>query len=212
MAVDKAINQAPLGLDGSLSSGVMRGVNTSDEGIEIEIEDPESVSIRAGGTEIEIDPDEVDEDEFSENLAEDMDDGQLAELAGDLIGEFEEDISARKDWMQTYVDGLDLLGMKIDDRTEPWPGACGIYHPMLSEALVKFQAETMMETFPAAGPIKTEIIGKETSEKKDAARRVQDDMNYQLTEVMVEYRPEHERMLWGLGLAGNAFKKVYYDP
>ena len=212
MAVDKAINQAPLGLDGSLSSGVMRGVNTMDEGIEIEIEDPESVSIRAGGTEIEIDPDEVDEDEFSENLAEDMDDGQLAELAGDLIGEFEEDISARKDWMQTYVDGLDLLGMKIDDRTEPWPGACGIYHPMLSEALVKFQAETMMETFPAAGPIKTEIIGKETSEKKDAARRVQDDMNYQLTDVMVEYRPEHERMLWGLGLAGNAFKKVYYDP
>ena len=212
MAVDKAINQAPLGLDGSLSSGVMRGVNTMDEGIEIEIEDPESVSIRAGGTEIEIDPDEVDEDEFSENLAEDMDDGQLAELAGDLIGEFEEDISARKDWMQTFVDGLDLLGMKIDDRTEPWPGACGIYHPMLSEALVKFQAETMMETFPAAGPIKTEIIGKETSEKKDAARRVQDDMNYQLTDVMVEYRPEHERMLWGLGLAGNAFKKVYYDP
>jgi hypothetical protein len=209
MAVDKAINQAPLGLDGSLSSGVMRGVNTMDEGIEIEIEDPESVSIRAGGTEIEIDPDEVDEDEFSENLAEDMDDGQLAELAGDLIGEFEEDISARKDWMQTFVDGLDLLGMKIDDRTEPWPGACGIYHPMLSEALVKFQAETMMETFPAAGPIKTEIIGKETSEKKDAARRVQDDMNYQLTDVMVEYRPEHERMLWGLGLAGNAFKKVY---
>ena len=212
MAVDKAINQAPLGLDGSLSSGVMRGINTMDEGIEIEIEDPESVSIRAGGTEIEIDPDAVDEDEFSENLAEYMDEGQLAELAGDLIGEFEEDISARKDWMQTYVDGLDLLGMKIDDRTEPWPGACGIYHPMLSEALVKFQAETMMETFPAAGPIKTEIIGKETSEKKDAARRVQDDMNYQLTDVMVEYRPEHERMLWGLGLAGNAFKKVYYDP
>ena len=212
MAIDKALNQAPIGLDSTLSSGVMRGVNTSDEGIEIEIEDPESVSIRAGGTEIEIDPDEVDEDEFAENLAETLDEGQLTELAGDLIGEFEEDISARKDWMQTYVDGLDLLGMKIDDRTEPWPGACGIYHPMLSEALVKFQAETMMETFPAAGPIKTEIIGKETSEKKDAARRVQDDMNYQLTDVMVEYRPEHERMLWGLGLAGNAFKKVYYDP
>ena len=212
MAIDKALNQAPLGIDSTLSSGIMRGVNAPDEGIEIEIEDPESVSIRAGGTEIEIDPDAVDEDEFAENLAEDMDDGQLAELAGDLIGEFEEDISSRKDWMQTYVDGLDLLGMKIDDRTEPWPGACGIYHPMLSEALVKFQAETMMETFPAAGPVKTEIIGKETSEKKDAARRVQDDMNYQLTDVMVEYRPEHERMLWGLGLAGNAFKKVYYDP
>ena len=212
MAVDKSLNQAPLGLDSSFSSGMMRGVNAPDEDIEIEIEDPEEVTIRAGDTEIEIDPDAEEDDGFNENLADILDDGQLTELAGDLIGEFEEDISSRKDWMQTYVDGLDLLGMKIDDRTEPWPGACGIYHPMLSEALVKFQAETMMETFPAAGPVKTEIIGKETSEKKDAARRVQDDMNYQLTDVMVEYRPEHERMLWGLGLAGNAFKKVYYDP
>jgi hypothetical protein len=129
-----------------------------------------------------------------------------------LIGEFEEDTSSRKDWMQTYVDGLELLGMKIEDRTEPWPGACGVHHPLLSEALVKFQAETIMETFPAKGPVKTQIIGKETPEKKEAAQRVQDDMNYQLTDVMVEYRPEHERMLWGLGLAGNAFKKVYYDP
>jgi len=212
MAVDKSFNQAPLGLDSSLASGMMRGVNVPDEDIEIEIEDPEEVTIRAGDTEIEIDPDAEEDDGFNENLADILDDGQLTELASDLIGEFEEDISSRKDWMQTYVDGLDLLGMKIDDRTEPWPGACGIYHPMLSEALVKFQAETMMETFPAAGPVKTEIIGKETSEKKDAARRVQDDMNYQLTDVMVEYRPEHERMLWGLGLAGNAFKKVYYDP
>jgi hypothetical protein len=212
MAIDKALNQAPLGLDSSLSSGLMRGVNAPDEDIEIEIEDPEEVTIRAGDMEIEIDPDAEEDDGFNENLAEILDDGQLTELAGDLIGEFEEDISSRKDWMQTYVDGLDLLGMKIDDRTEPWPGACGIYHPMLAEALVKFQAETMMETFPAAGPVKTEIIGKETSEKKDAAQRVQADMNYQLTDVMVEYRPEHERMLWGLGLAGNAFKKVYYDP
>jgi hypothetical protein len=114
--------------------------------------------------------------------------------------------------MQTYVDGLELLGMKVDDRTEPWPGACGVYHPMLSEALVKFQAETMMETFPARGPVRTEIIGKETPAKKEAAERVQADMNYQLTDVMIEYRPEHERMLWGLGLSGNAFKKVYFDP
>jgi hypothetical protein len=212
MAIDKALNQAPLGLDSTFSSGVMKGVNAPEDDIEIEIEDPESVSIRSGDTEIEIDPDEVDEDEFNENLADVLDEGQLAELAGDLIGEFEEDISSRKDWMQTYVDGLELLGMKVDDRTEPWPGACGIYHPMLSEALVKFQAETMMETFPAAGPVKTEIVGKETPEKRDAARRVQDDMNYQLTDVMVEYRPEHERMLWGLGLSGNAFKKVYFDP
>ena len=185
MAIDKALNQAPLGLDASFSSGVMPGVNTTDDDIEIEIEDPEEVTIRTGDLEIEIDPDAIDEDEFNENLADTLDEGQLTELAGDLIGEFEEDVSSRKDWIQTYVDGLELLGMKIDDRTEPWPGACGVYHPMLSEALVKFQAETMMETFPAAGPVKTEIIGKETSQKKEAATRVQDDMNYQLTDVMV---------------------------
>jgi hypothetical protein len=153
-----------------------------------------------------------EEDDFSDNLAEDLDEGTLQKLASDLIGDFDSDIGARKDWMQTYVDGLELLGMKIEDRAEPWEGACGVYHPLLSEALVKFQAETMMETFPAAGPVKTEIIGKETQEKKDAAVRVSADMNYQLTEVMKEYRPEHERLLWGLGLSGNAFKKVYYDP
>jgi len=205
MDIDKALNQAPLGL----SPEDMMG---QEPDIEIEIEDPEEVTIRSGDMEIEIDPDEAEEDEFNENLAEDLDEGQLTQLAGDLIGEFEEDLSSRKDWIQTYVDGPELLGMKVEDRTEPWPGACGVYHPLLSEALVKFQAETMMETFPAAGPVRTEIIGKETPEKRDAAQRVQDDMNYQLTDVMVEYRPEHERMLWGLGLAGNAFKKVYYDP
>jgi hypothetical protein len=129
-----------------------------------------------------------------------------------LLGDFEDDISSRKDWMQTYVDGIDLLGMKLEERTEPWAGACGVTHPLLSEALVKFQSETIMETFPASGPVKTKIIGKETTEKKEAAERVQADMNYRLTEEMPEYRPEHERMLWGLGLSGNAFKKVYYDP
>jgi hypothetical protein len=141
-----------------------------------------------------------------------MDDDVLSALAADLMEDFDDDVDSRKDWIQTYVDGLELLGMKVEDRTEPWPGACGVYHPMMSEALVKFQAETMMETFPAKGPVRTEIIGKETPEKRDAASRVEEDMNYQLTDVMVEYRPEHERMLWGLGLAGNAFKKVYYDP
>ena len=205
MDIDKSLNQAPLG---------MSPMNTEmDEGpdIEIEIEDPESVNIDIGGMEIEIDPDE-DEGDFNDNLAEDLDEGVLTELAGDLLGEFDEDISSRKDWIQTYVDGLELLGMKVEDRTEPWPGACGVHHPLLSEAVVKFQAETMSETFPAQGPVRTQIIGKETNEKKDAAMRVQADMNYQLTDVMVEYRPEHERMLWGLGLAGNAFKKVYFDP
>ena len=206
MAIDKALNQAPLGLS---AEDMMMG---DEPALEIEIEDPEEVTIRTGDMEIEIDPDAEEDDEFNANLAEDMDEGALTELAGDLLGEFDEDISSRKDWMQTYVDGLDLLGMKIDDRTEPWPGACGVYHPLLSEALVKFQAETMMETFPARGPVRTEIVGKETPAKKEAATRVEADMNYQLTDVMIEYRPEHERMLWGLGLSGNAFKKVYYDP
>jgi hypothetical protein len=141
-----------------------------------------------------------------------MSENELQSLASDLIGDFDEDVGSRKDWMQTYVDGIQLLGMKIEERTEPWEGACGVYHPLLSEALVRFQSETIMETFPAAGPVKTTIVGKETQNKKDAAERVRDDMNYQLTDVMHEFRPEHERMLWGLGLSGNAFKKVYYDP
>ena len=205
MDIDKALNQAPLGI-----SDTDYDMDTGPD-IEIEIEDPESVEIDIGGMEIEIDP-SADEGDFNENLAEDLDEGMLAELAGDLIGEFNEDISSRKDWIQTYVDGLELLGMKVEDRTEPWPGACGVHHPLLAEAVVKFQAETMSETFPAQGPVRTQIIGKETAEKKAAAARVQEDMNYQLTDVMVEYRPEHERMLWGLGLAGNSFKKVYFDP
>jgi hypothetical protein len=212
MAVDKALNQAPLGLDASFSGGAIPGVNTEPD-IEIEIEDPESVTIGMDGLEIEIEPGEDDEDsEFDENLAEILDDSELTELVGDLIGDYDDDIASRRDWIQTYVDGLELLGMKVEDRTEPWPGACGVYHPLLAESVVKFQAETMMETFPAQGPVRTQIIGKETPQKRDAARRVQDDMNYQLTDRMTEYRPEHERMLWGLGLAGNAFKKVYYDP
>jgi hypothetical protein len=209
MAIDKALNQAPMGMG---SNGIIDQLAMDKEpDIEIEIEDPESVSFRMNGLEIDIEPEDKDED-FSENIAEHLDEEVLATLANDLISDFEDDISARKDWMQTYVDGLELLGMKIEERSEPWEGACGVYHPLLSEALVKFQSETIMETFPAAGPVKTKIIGKETRKKKESAERVRDDMNYQLTEEMPEYRPEHERMLWGLGLSGNAFKKVYYDP
>ena len=204
MAIDKALSQAPVGLADLVGS--------QEPDIEIEIEDPESVKIGMDGLEIVLEPDEEGDDEFSANLAEEIPADKLAMLASELVGEFDEDIAARKDWIQTYVDGLELLGMKVEDRTEPWPGACGVYHPLLSEALVKFQAETMMETFPASGPVRTQIVGKETTEKRDAAIRVKDDLNYQLTDVMVEYRPEHERLLWGLGLAGNAFKKVYYDP
>jgi hypothetical protein len=207
MAIEKSLSQAPLGL----TEEMMEEAAMAEPAIEIEIEDPERVSIEMDGLEIEIEPGK-EEDDFNANIAEDMDEDELVGLATDLLGEFEEDLSSRKDWMQTYVDGLDLLGLKLEDRTEPWPGACGVYHPLLAEAVVKFQAETIMETFPAAGPVKTQIIGKETPEKIEAASRVREDMNYQLTEVMVEYRPEHERMLWGLALAGNAFKKVYYDP
>jgi hypothetical protein len=203
MAIDKALNQAPLGLSGM--------VEDMEPAIEIEIEDPESVSIKAGDLEIVLEKEDMD-DEFNDNLAENLEDDILTELAGDLLGEYQSDIDSRKDWVQTYVDGLELLGLKIEERTEPWPGACGVYHPLLSEAIVKFQSETIMETFPAAGPVKTSILGQETQERIEAAQRVKEDMNYQLTEVMVEYRPEHERMLWGLGLSGNAFKKVYFDP
>ena len=202
MSIEKSLYQAPVGLDSIVE----------EDPIEIEIVDPESVTIGIDGMEIEIEPAEPSDEDFDANLAEYMSEGDLTEIAGDLLGDFEDDISARKDWIQTYVDGLELLGMKIEERSEPWEGACGVYHPLLSEALVKFQAETIMETFPAAGPVKTLIVGKETPEKKDAAQRVQDDMNYQLTDVMTEYRPEHERMIWGLGLSGNAFKKVYFDP
>jgi len=199
--IDKALYAAPEGLE---------ALGVGEPEIEIEIEDPEAVTIGMDGLEIEIEPEE--EDDFSENLAESLNEGELAQLAGDLIGDFESDLASRKDWIQTYVDGLELLGMKIEERSEPWEGACGVYHPILGEAIVKFQSETMMATFPAAGPVKTQIIGKETPEKKESAERVKDDMNYQLTDLMQEYRPEHERMLWGLGLAGNAFKKVYIDP
>ena len=200
-------------IDKALYSGMPAGLAAVEdaEPIEIEIEDPESVNISGPGFEIDIEQG-YDEEEFDRNLAEDMSESQLATLASELTSDFDSDIASRKDWVQTYVDGLELLGMKLEERMEPWPGACGVYHPLLSEAVVKFQAEIMMDTFPAAGPVKTKVVGKETPEKKKAAERVQLDMNYQLTEVMPEYRPEHERMLWGLGLAGNAFKKVYFDP
>jgi hypothetical protein len=201
--IDKSLSQAPQGLE-AMAMG--------QPDLSIEIENPDSVTLDDGSMEITLQPGKEVDDEFNANLAEDMDEGQLTELSGDLIGEYDADISSRKDWLTTYVDGLELLGLKVEDRTEPWPGACNVYHPLLTEALVKFQAETMMETFPAAGPVKTIIVGKQTPEKDAAALRVKDDMNYQLTDFMPEYRPEHERMLWGLGLAGNAFKKVYYDP
>ena len=201
--MEKSLYAAPVGIEELL--------DVEEPDLELELEGPELIDIGIEGLEIEIGEDE-EEDDFDANLAESLNEKALVTIAGDLLGDFEDDISARKDWIQTYVDGLELLGMKIEERTEPWEGACGVYHPLLSEALVKFQAETIMETFPAQGPVRTLIIGKETPEIKDAAARVEANMNYELTDVMQEFRPEHERMIWGLGLAGNAFKKVYFDP
>jgi hypothetical protein len=199
--VDKALYQAPQGM-----------AMLAEPDIEIEIEDPESVSIGMGDIEIDLKPQKETADTFNANLAEYMDDNDLDSLGQDLVEDFGKDIQDRRDWIRTYVDGLKLLGLQYEERTEPWQGACGVFHPMLTESVVRFQSEAMMETFPAMGPVKTQIVGAVDLLREEAAARVREDMNYQLTEVMVEYRPEHEKMLWSLPLAGSAFKKVYYDP
>ena len=201
--IEQSLSQAPMGLD-SL-------VMDDTPAIEIEIENPDGVKIGLDGMEIDLMPPD-EEGEFDENLAEIMDSSELQKVASDLIELVDADISSRKDWVEMYVKGLDVLGMKYEERTEPWLGACGVFSTVLTEAAVRFQSETIIETFPAQGPVKTEIIGAIDRLKEQAAERVRDDMNYQLTEVMTEYRPEHERMLYSLGLAGAAFKKVYFDP
>ena len=201
MAIDKALYAAPMGVAASV-----------EPEIEIQIEDPEAVNIGIDGLEVELKKSRPSAKDFDANLAEYMSERDLSTLAADLVADYDSDLTSRRDWLETYVKGLQLLGLKYEDRTEPWPGACGVFHPLLMESAVKFQSETIMETFPAMGPVKTKIIGKETPEKKDAAVRVQDDMNYELTERMPEYRPEHERLLISLALSGNAFKKIYFDP
>ena len=201
--MDKGLYQAPMGLSDL----------AEQPDLEIEIEDPEALSIRAGDIEINLGkPEKETAEDFDANLAEYMDDGDLSGLAEELVADFDKDTMDRKDWIKTYVDGLKLLGLNYEDRTEPWQGACGVFHPMLTESVVRFQSEAMMETFPAQGPVKTQIIGAIDLLREEAAARVRDDMNYQLTDVMTEYRPEHEKMLWSLPLAGSAFKKIYYDP
>lgn len=160
----------------------------------------------------EIELEEDTEPEFDANLAESMDEGDLDSLGSELVGHFTADVADRKDWVEDYIKGVKLLGLKYEDRTMPWPGACGAFHPLLAEAVVRFQADSIQQQFPAAGPVKTKIIGRDTKEKRDAAKRVQEDMNHQLTDLMTEFRSEHEKMLWSLALAGSAFKKVYFDP
>jgi hypothetical protein len=204
MSIEKGLYAAPTGLDEEMGMAPV---------LEIEVEDPESVTIGMGDIEIELSPDkEGTDEEFDANLADFMADRELESLGSELVADFTKDIGDRKDWIKTYVDGLKLLGLKYEERTEPWSGACGVFHPMLTESVVRFQSEGIMETFPAAGPVKTQILGKDTPEKEEASTRVREDMNYQLTEVMQEYRPEHEKLLWNLPLAGSAFKKIYYDP
>lgn len=201
MAIDKAMN--PLG-------------NESDGGLEIEIVNPDAVSfeLEDGGALVILGP-ELSEQiapGFNANLAEHMDERDLGALGSELISDFESDRRSREDWEQTYKKGLDLLGLKIEDRSSPWPGACGVFHPILSEAAVRFQSQAIMETFPAGGPVRAKIVGKVTPERERQAIRVKEDLNYMLTERMSEYRGEHERMLFALPLSGAAFKKVYFDP
>ena len=203
MSIEQSLSQAPLGL---------QDIELDETpAVEIEIVNPEGVKIGMDGVEIDLMP-ETEEEDFSDNLAEYMDDSELQKIASDLIEMVDTDVNSRKDWVEMYVKGLDVLGMKYEERTEPWLGACGVFSTVLTEAAVRFQSETIIETFPAQGPVKTEIIGAIDKLKEEAAERVKDDMNYRLTEGMPEYRPEHERLLYSLGLAGAAFKKVYYDP
>ena len=204
--IDKALYQNPVGIEESA---------LDEAPIEIEIIDPEAVDIHAGDLSIHMEPGEEEEgtiEDFDANLADFISDGALQSIAGDLDSDIDADKASRKDWEKAYTEGLKLLGLQYEERTEPWNGACGVFHPMITEAVVRFQSEAITETFPAQGPVRTKILGKQTPEKQSAAVRVENDMNYELTEVMKEFRPEHERMLWSLPATGSAFKKVYYDP
>ena len=203
--VDKSIYAAPAGID---------ELGAQEAPLEIEIVDPEEVNIGIDGLEISLRPGDEDTEDrsFDENLVDHLADSALQTIASELSADIENDKGSRKDWEKAYADGLKLLGLQMEERTEPWNGACGVFHPMITEAVVRFQSEMITETFPAQGPVRTKIIGRETPEIKEASIRVEDDMNYELTEVMKEFRPEHERMLWSLPATGSAFKKVYYDP
>ncbi|MDD1627779.1 MAG: hypothetical protein LUQ26_09955 [Methylococcaceae bacterium] len=206
MSIEKALNPAP-------SAQGIAALDPEKEPLEIAVKNPEEVKIKKGKKTILTIKPEIDEDEFSENLAEKVSDAALQSMSSELITGFDEDINSRKEWLESYVKGIELLGINpMEDRSDPWEGACAVVHPLLIEACCKFQAEIMTSSFPAMGPCKTKIIGKQTEELKEASIRVQEDMNYNLTEVMVEFRPEHERAMFGLALCGNAFKKVYFDP
>jgi hypothetical protein len=214
MAIEKGLYGMPEGIDEELVGDMGEPDAMIEMAIATDEDMPVMVELEDGSVEISFgeENEDIDMAPFDANLAEYLDDKQLQEISGDLEEAIDGDTAARRDWADSYVAGLDVLGMKYEERTEPWENACGVYSNILAEAAIRFQAEAMSETFPAAGPVKTKILGEATKEKEDAALRVKTDMNYELTEVMVEYRPEHERLLYSLGLAGSAFKKVYYDP
>lgn len=182
--------------------------------LDIIIDNPDAVGIMTddGGAVVAFGEDESLEVAFDQNLAEFIDDRQLVEIAVELISDFESDKESRKDWEKTYMEGLDLLGLKFEERTTPWDGACGVFHPMLTDSVVRFQAQTIQEVFPASGPVKTQVVGALTNEKTSQAGRVGTYMNYVATKKMVEYRNETEKLLFSLPIAGSAFRKVYQDP
>lgn len=206
MTMEKGIGGAPVGED---QEGILSGLIST-----LSLEDALEVELEDGGIEVTLDAEEVtlESAPFGANLAEYLDEDELAAISTELTEAVDADIQSRQEWSDTYIQGLECLGFRYEERTEPWANACGVFSTVLAEAGIRFQAEAMSETFPASGPVKTKILGAETPDKREAADRVQTDMNYELTEVMVEYRPEHERMLFCLGLAGSGFKKIYYDP
>ena len=207
MAIEKALTPNTMGEE------IQANGKLPEPDLEIEIVNPDMVTLDDGSVEVTLIPGgDTKKGGFSANIAEELEEDILNTLSSDIVGLIDADTQSRKEWADTFVKGLDVLGFKYEERTEPWEGACGVYSNVLAEAAIRFQAETMSETFPAAGPVKTKILGDETKEKEEAASRVKADMNYELTERMVEYRSEHERLLYNLGLAGSAFKKIYYDP
>ena len=204
MAIEKAI----IPVQGEAQEG--------DPELIVKIENPDSVALETddGSVVIDFDPTQLESQAPSHdsNLADYMDESDLTELSSELVSMYISDRGSRKDWENTYTKGLKLLGLEIEDKTSPWPGACGVFHPVLTESIIRFQAHSIMETFPASGPVRTQILGTIDAEKEKQAQRVETEMNYQITEVMTNYRSEHEQMLFNLPLAGSAFKKVYYDP
>jgi hypothetical protein len=205
LAIDRDIP-----IDGTVEAG-------EEQGLEVTIENPDSVSVETedGGMIIDFDPQSEKQSAYAgfyENLAEYIDEDILQGIGSDLCSAFDADKDSRKEWEESYTKGLDQLGLKVEERTQPWDGACGVFHPMLSEAVIKFQSQAISEIFPAKGPVRTQIVGKITEDKTKQAERVKDYLNYLLTYEMKEYRTETEKMLFHLPLAGSAFRKVYYDP